>query len=714
MKNFTVLICLLWTSGLFGQNTINTNNTLRGEIVFMNSGKQPATGVEVAGTAEAGETANIVYTNAQGAYELKFPVSRVGFPVDLKIGSTDGKGKAIEVVNEKEVELCKIPAKVTDVFKVIVCPKGYRDLAAQKYYNIIKTSSDIALANKEKVLNNLLNDRKKDYQKITELTAELDRLQQQTDSVKIYQEAFQIASINKDDASKRVLRYIELLEEGKSIQEAREALSIKEASKELDASISQFKAAIEELERRAGASVSIFDYKDAIACYDTMIVKSEFMGVNPLLIASYYAETGSILTDDGNFKTALSYYQESMAIREKILASNHIDLAKSYNSIARAYHYLGQYEKAMEYNLKAIAIKEDVLASNHLSLATSYGNIAVVYLSLGQYEKALEYNLKAISIREKALASNHPDLALSYNNVAKLYYSMGQYEKALEYYQKAIAIFEKVLDPNHPDLASTYSNVALVYSDTGQYEKAIEYNQKSIDIREKMLDPNHPDLATSYGNAASIYNDMDKHEKALEYNQKAITIFEKVLDPNHPDLATTYNNFAVLYHAIDKYDKALEYQQKALAINEKVLDSNNPDLAILYSNLGALYRKINDYDKAITYTKKCNTIFNIALPADHPNKQIVVGNLIDIYKSAAIHYMQQSEKNTALNHLQSAIVSGFNDLDWLTTTVELKSLQEDPAFKEIIKNLKIKIKENAKLNSEQKDKEDLNHKRKNQ
>ena len=650
MKLFISILCVLMVQPVFGQREReNRNHFLRGKVLYMNSGKKPAEGVRISGTTEANEQSNAVYTRSKGEYELKFPNSRIGYPVQLDIGNSDKRGEEIEVVNQKEVEICKIPAKKNELFKIIVCPKGDRDLAAQKYYNIIKTSSDLALADKEKELTVLFNERQKDYKKISALTNELERLQSQTDSVSIYREAFAIASINKDDASERVLRFIQLLEEGKSIQVAREALSIKAASGELDASISQFKAAIEELERRAGASVSIFDYKDAIACYDTIVVKSELMGIDPLLIASYNSTLGIVASEDGNYKKALKCHLKTLDLREKLLKPDHPDLAASYYNIASAHHALGQYKKALEYIQKATMIYEEVSGLNHSDLASSYNNFGIVYHSLGHYEKALEYAQKAIRIQEKEFDLKHPDLAASYNTIAIAHQSLGQYEMAMVFYQKAISILEEVLDPRHPDLATSYYNISSLYENEGKYEKALEYAQKAITLREEVLDSKHPGLADSYGIYARIFNNMGQHEKALEYFQKAISIEEEVLDPMHPKLAGTYNGIAEVYGDLGKYEKAVEYYQKAISIEEAIFEPNHPSLAISYQNVAVVYKTIQQYEKALEYAQKASTIWGVILDSQHPNWAAIFNNIAVLYES-----MKDYEKS--LEYHQKAIV----------------------------------------------------------
>jgi hypothetical protein len=208
------------------------NHALRGKMLFLNSGKKPAIGVEISGSILRVEKATSTYTTEDGSYELLFPNSRVGHSVDLNIGSTDSKGASVELVNDKEVRICRIPANPSDQFEIIVCRKGQRDEIAQAYYKIIKTSADKALAKKEEEYNELHLARQKDYERIATLSTELIELQKQVDSVAIYKEALRIASINKDNASDRMLKYIGCIEDGGIIQDCLSFLNEQEATKE--------------------------------------------------------------------------------------------------------------------------------------------------------------------------------------------------------------------------------------------------------------------------------------------------------------------------------------------------------------------------------------------------------------------------------------------------------------------------------------------------
>ncbi len=120
--------------------------------------------------------------------------------------------------------------------------------------------------------------------------------------------------------------------------------------------------------------MSIFDYKDAIACYDTIIYYLEGMGlVDPLKLAEYYVKAAAALEDNGQYEKALEKLQKTLHIQEERLNLRHPDLAFSYNNAGLTYGSLGQYEKALEFLHKASVIVKTTMGPEHPELARSYG-----------------------------------------------------------------------------------------------------------------------------------------------------------------------------------------------------------------------------------------------------------------------------------------------------------------------------------------------------
>ena len=339
-------------------------------------------------------------------------------------------------------------------------------------------------------------------------------------------------------------------------------------------------------------------YKEALSFFHELLaIQERTYGIEHPKTVSSYINIGQSYSVLGDYEKAMVYYHNALGICEEVLGTEHQNTATSYYGIGFVYSGMGEYDKAREYYQKALKIWTPILGAEHPDMAMSYNSIGCVYYYLEEYDMAREYFQRALEIREKVLGTEHPDTARSYNNIGNVHYSAGNYDMAMEYYQNALGIWRKVLGTENPDIARSYNNIGLVYSDMGEYDNALEFYFKSLGIWEKIFETEHPDMAILYSNIGETYNDMGDYDKALEYHQKAIVIREKVLRTEHPDTASSYNDIAWTYHLMEKYEKALPWAEKAVEAY--------PDNPKIINTLATVYKGLERYNKALEQFELC-------------------------------------------------------------------------------------------------------------
>ena len=376
------------------------------------------------------------------------------------------------------------------------------------------------------------------------------------------------------------------------------------------------------------------DYKGALSYYETSLdIQQKILPANHPNFATPYNDIASVYSNMGEYSKALSYYQKCLDIQQKSFPANHPNLATSYNNIGLVYTNMGEYSKALSNYEKSLDIKQKSLPANHPSLAITYNNLGSVYEDLGEYSKALSYYQKCLDIKQKSLPENHSSLATSYSNIGSVYEDLGEYSKALSHYEKSLDIRQNSLPANHPGLATSYNDIGSVYNKMGEYSKALSCHERSLDIQQKTLPANHPDLAASYGHIGSVFKNMGENSKALSNYEKCVDIKQKSLPDNHSSLATAYNNIGSVYESIRQYSKALSYFERCVDIRQKSLPANHPDLATSYNNIGSVFRNMGEYSKALSYHEKCLDIQQKTLPADHPDLAGSYTNIATVYYS---------------------------------------------------------------------------------
>ena len=225
-------------------------------------------------------------------------------------------------------------------------------------------------------------------------------------------------------------------------------------------------------------------------------------------IASIYRLIGCAKTGAGEYKEAITFFEKTMQIYNRILPANHLDMANCYNNIGLVYYNMGDDPKALESHEKAVEIRQQSLSPNHPDIAMSYNNIGLVYDNMIEDSKALEYHEKALEIRQQSLPTNHPYLAASYGNIGLVYYNMGEYSKALESHEKALEIQRQSLPPIHSDLAASCNNIANVYFMMNDYSNACFSYKRALEIGEQTLPSNHPHVQTYRKNLELVTNKL--------------------------------------------------------------------------------------------------------------------------------------------------------------------------------------------------------------
>jgi Tfp pilus assembly protein PilF len=175
--------------------------------------------------------------------------------------------------------------------------------------------------------------------------------------------------------------------------------------------------------------------------------------------ANIYDQLAWIKDSQGKYAEAISFYELSNGILQKILSSTHADLATSYNNLGFMYDKMGEYSRALSSHEKALEIYQKILPPKHPDLATSYACHGSVYQKIGDYSKALSFYKKTLEIREENLPPTHPDLAISHSHMGNVYYKMGEYSTALSYYENALNIGQRSLPAHHPNLQLYKKNV---------------------------------------------------------------------------------------------------------------------------------------------------------------------------------------------------------------------------------------------------------------
>ncbi len=592
---FLMLLALSW-------NTFSQSKII-GTVVYLNSGKKPAVGVEIIAKGSSGD-----YSKSEGDYILNFPHNKAGTTVYPEIGNeiviNGSKIKKIELVNSEKLEAVNLPLEPTSApLKIIVCPKGYRDEAAKKYYKIIRTEEKRILNKKNKELIAIKEKLGASHNLVKNLQDEIAHLKSQTnDSLKIYKEALEIASINRDDANQRVNDFLDALDAGIKIEEARKVLDTKKAFIEIVNSEHKMQAGIEEIERDAKSLVNLYRFEEAIQKYDTLSILLKRKMYNPIMLVNNLWDVG-VLCQTQNFnKKGTLYYIEALSILNKYNTNNDVK-ASLLNNLGAIFDKQNQFSEALKNYNKALAIQRKLAQENSgrysLDLIKSLNNLASLYAKRDESNKALSLFTEALQICKKAVQENPKDysseLALLYNNIGTYFNQIKKYSVALTSLEEALKIRRNLAinDPKThlPYVSLALNNIGTSYWGKKESELAIEKYKEALKIRRDLAADNPraylPYVADTSNNLGNLYFiERNEFELASERYREALTIYNKLSIDNPNVYNLLFGQVCYFYSYMKKWQLKKKFdptiKKEALElINQgkkalEIYDNSNP------------------------------------------------------------------------------------------------------------------------------------------
>lgn len=281
----------------------------------------------------------------------------------------------------------------------------------------------------------------------------------------------------------------------------------------------------------------------AEARYDTALVKAEALAAltktDPGETSAPYAEALSWVAflheAVGDVLGASTFFEQAVAIYEKVLPPDHPDLATAINNLGFDRYRLGQYRESEALYERALDIRERVLPPNHPAIADTINNLAELYKAEDKPEEAIPLLNRALEMRTRSLPPDDPRIAASLQNLAgamELDPKGDKFVAAQKLLERALAIRLKSQRPDHPEVAGVISKLATNLFNQNKFREAESRFIEALAIRRKSQSPRHPDIASTLAGLSLSQIELKKYKEAEEGLRESVAIREQVLAPN--------------------------------------------------------------------------------------------------------------------------------------------------------------------------------------
>ena len=177
-----------------------------------------------------------------------------------------------------------------------------------------------------------------------------------------------------------------------------------------------------------------------------------------------------------------------------------------------------------------------------------------------------------------------------------------------------------------------------------------------------------------------IYNKIGITYSQLKFYTEASAAFYRAMGLN-PKYPYPFNNLGSVYFAQDDKKKAEKYFRKAISMNPKV--------ASFHINLGSLYFERKEMDKALAELKQGLSLDPNIMNRAEAISLVAAGSQTSpterSYMMARL-YASVGDAQRAVDSLQSALNTGFTDLDAIAQEPDFDPIRNDPKFVDFMKN----------------------------
>ena len=321
----------------------------------------------------------------------------------------------------------------------------------------------------------------------------------------------------------------------------------------------------------------------------------------------------------GKHGTALSYFEQSLAIRkaigdEKKVASLLNNMGNVKESLGLTVEAYKDYKASMDIRL---ALRDTA------ALLRAQLSMAIFLETMGEYKEALDY---AYEYLEGVSPTGDTDaIAAAWNVIGNIKTEIETLPEARQAYETALALYEKA--DNDRGISNVKNNKANLMDSQAEklmdkgvkhdsvqalFLEAIRLHQQNLELREQLNDlsaqaETYNNLGYILKNLGTWLKDSGKTEEAQKCWTETENYFNKALEiwraeGNTLQTIRVYNGISDVRRRQERFPEALDYAERyyqlAVDIGDQKFQQNGlKDLARIHFELG-------DFQKAYKYLKK--------------------------------------------------------------------------------------------------------------
>jgi tetratricopeptide (TPR) repeat protein len=281
----------------------------------------------------------------------------------------------------------------------------------------------------------------------------------------------------------------------------------------------------------------------------------------------YIAYTLRILSDiygkQARYRQAAESLQRAITIMRGFCLEDDRELAPFKVDMARLLTAQGDYAQAESYFKQGLASIENSYGPNHLYTTRVLCSMAALYVRQQRFAEAEELVLRVLPVQERVYGPNHRFLVPVRLVQSSIYEAQGDLVNTRKLLEKSLASIENSADISHGLECDVLNRLGQLYILTKEYKKAEDILQRALQILESSNGARTDREAIALNNLAKVYVIQGKYAEAQRLSTRALEILENIFDEYHPDIADVLTTQVRLNRETGNMTDAERLEQRA-------------------------------------------------------------------------------------------------------------------------------------------------------
>jgi predicted ATPase/Tfp pilus assembly protein PilF len=269
---------------------------------------------------------------------------------------------------------------------------------------------------------------------------------------------------------------------------------------------------------------------------------------------------GNLACSQGDYATARTLYEESLAIRREV--GDQRGIAGSLGNMGIVAREQGDYATARALHEESLMIMRD-FGDPH-GIARSLNNLGLVSREQGNYVAARALHEESLAICREI--GDRDGIAASLGNMGLVAQLQGDHMSARALLEESLGIAREL--GNHQGIANSLNDLGNIAKDLGNFEVARARYEESLTIAREIGDQHG--IARSLNNLGNVALEQRDYRAARARYEESLTICREISDQRH--IAASLDNLGLVSRAQGDYGTARTLHKEGLAICREIGD----------------------------------------------------------------------------------------------------------------------------------------------